>query len=332
MTRTIIITILIIISLLTGLALFQLSKQPGRLISPTDSLKQETEPTPKPLEQYQFESLKQRRGRSSEIKLEQVLKEEDKFTVHLFSFITQGGKVTGLAHMPKDKTNAPVIIMLRGYVDQAIYETGVGTQRAGQVFSENGFITLAPDFLGYGQSDMPPNDVWEERFLRLTTVIDLLVSLETLHEADLENVFIWGHSNGGMVALSVLEITGEEYPTTLWAPVSQFFPYDVLYYTNEFDDKGMALRKNLADFEKEYNVNKYSFDEYLEWIQAPMIIHQGTADQYIPMSWINNLVERLRKLEKDIVLYTYSKADHNMQGVWETVVQRDLQFFQDNLN
>ena len=128
--------------------------------------------------------------------------------------------------------------------------------------------------------------------------------------------------------MSVLEISQENYPTTLWAPVSQFFPYDILYYTDEFDDKGKALRQSLAEFEKDYDVSKYSFDEHLDWIQAPVLIHQGTKDESIPVKWSDNLVARLKKLEKEVGYYLYSGADHNFKGAWQTVVQRDLRFFQ----
>jgi len=306
------------------------SKEPGKIISPLGSLKKEPKPTAKPLEKYSFENLKKRQGKKSKLKLEKVLKQENKFTSYLFSYTSEKRKITGLANIPQGSGPFPVVVMLRGYVDQQDYQTGVGTQRGGEFFSNNGFITLAPDFLGYGGSDMPPNNVWEERFLRPLTVIDLLASISSLDKADQEKIALWGHSNGGMIALAVLEITGEDYPTCLWAPVSQFFPYDILYYTYEFDDKGKALRKNLAELEKEYDVNNYSFDEYLDWIKAPIQIHQGAADQYIPLEWSKNLTEKLKEKEIKAELYTYPNTDHHLQGSWNKVVQRNLYFWTTN--
>ncbi len=273
----------------------------------------------KPLEKYSFENLKKRGGKGSEIKVE---------TDHFFSYTSENRKITGLVNIPQGSGNFPVIVMLRGYIDKEIYQTGMGTQRASEFFAEHGFLTLAPDFLGYGGSDMPPDNVWEERFLKSVAVLDLIASVKSLPQADPTKIRLWGHSNGGMIALSVLEISQENYPTTLWAPVSQFFPYDILYYTDEFDDKGKALRQSLAEFEKDYDINKYSFDEHLDWIQAPILIHQGTEDESIPVKWSDNLVARLKKLEKEVDYYLYPGADHNLKGAWQTVVQRDLQFFQ----
>lgn len=308
-----------------GLRLWQ---KDGDMVSPVSEVAVEKE---KPLEKYSFVNLKDRGGINSEIKLEKVLKEEEGFTAYLFSYFSEDRKVTGLAHIPKDKKALPVIIMLRGWVDQEIYKTGVGTSKAGEVFAQNGFITLAPDFLGYGESDDPPEDVWEERFLKPVAVMDLIASVRSITQADPQRIGFWGHSNGGMIALSVLEIMGESYPTTLWAPVSKPFPYDVLYYTDEYEDRGKLLRAKLAELEKDYDVNRYSFDEHLDWLNTKLQIHQGTIDDAIPLEWTNQLVNLIKGLGIDIVYYTYPGADHNMKGSWDQVVQRDLIFFEKNL-
>jgi len=339
--KIIIFLLILVILIISGFLLFRLYSQSAGIISPLEQFRIKPLPIPKPLEKYSFNNLKERGGQAGEIKIIKILESKDKFTSNLFSYQSQGRNISGLANIPNSErelkfaatkdTKFPVIVMLRGYVDREIYETGVGTQHAGEYFSQNGFITLAPDFLGYGESDMPPNNVWEERFLRLTSVMDLLASIKNLPKADSEKIGIWSHSNGGLTALSILEISGGKYPTTLWAPVSQNFPYDILYYTYEYDDQGKALRKSLADFEKEYDVNQYSFTEYLNWIKAPIQVHQGTSDEYIPLWWTNSLVEKLKKLDNDISLYIYPGADHNLKGGWETVVQRDIQFFRKTL-
>ncbi len=328
MKKPIIFITILVIALFLAFTVYQVFlPQKNGLLSPITSLKRSPQPTPKPLEKYEFERLKQRGGSAGQITLERVLKEEDKFTSWLFSYKSEERKITGLANIPNNKTKNPVIVMLRGYVDQEIYQTGVGTQRAGEIYAQNGFLTLAPDFLGYGESDMPPDNVWEERFLRQVTVLDLLASIKSLSQADEEKVGLWGHSNGGLIALTALELSGKNYPTTLWAPVSQFFPYDILYYTYEFDDKGRALRKSLAEFEADYETKKYSLDEYFDWIKAPIQVHQGTADPYIPLSWSQNLVQTLTGLKKEAVLYIYQGADHNLSGAWDNVVLEDINFF-----
>src|SRR4030042_1176882 len=157
----------------------------------------------RPLEKYSFESLRGREYQGSEIKLEKVIKEEEKYTSWLFSFLSDGQKVTGMANLPKRQGKLPVIVMLRGYADDEIYFTGLGTRKAAGVFAGNGFFTLAPDFLGFGGLGTSSADILEARFERPITALNLIASIKSLPEANPDKIFLWGHSNGGQIALSV---------------------------------------------------------------------------------------------------------------------------------
>lgn len=311
---------------------------PGKIISPIGNIT--PTPTEKPLEKYTFEALKKRTFTGSGITFDKVLKTYPDFTSYLFFFTSDGKKVSGMVNLPKKKGKYPVIVQLRGYIDQTTYETGVGTTHSGEVFAQNGFITLAPDFLGYGESASPSADSIEERFETYTTALNLLSSITNLSqalsilgngnniEADTTKVGIWGHSNGGHIALSILEITGGAYPTVLWNPVSKPFPYSILYYTDESDDHGKALRKMLAGFEKDYDVEKYSPANYFEWINAPIQLHQALNDEAVPIKWSDQLYVRLQQLEKNVVYYTYPGDNHDFnRGSWNTVVARNIAFY-----
>ena len=304
-----------------------INKNNNGFLNPNVREKKE-EAVEKPLIKYSFENIKKRGGVASKIKIEKILRKNAGFTAFLFSYLSNNRKITGLLHIPDGEGKKPVVVMLRGFVDKKEYQTGIGTRPAGEYYSQKGFITIAPDYLGYGGSDMPPEgNVWEERFLRHVSVEDLLASLATLPNADMDHIFIWGHSNGGMEALAALEISAKVYPTVLWAPVSAYFPYDVLYYLNEAEDKGKALRKKLADFEKDYDVDQYSVATHFDWIRAPIQLHQGTADPYIPLIWSDNLVQTLKSNANKVNYFVYPGTDHNMRPSWDIIVQRDVEFF-----
>lgn len=287
---------------------------------------------PRPLDKYSIESLTKANIKPGGIKLQEILKEEEKFTTYLFSFefdpSLQGKetkKTTGQMNIPSGDSRFPIVVMLRGYVDQKLYETGDGTRRAAGVFAEQGYITIAPDFLGYAGSDSEAGNIFEARFQTYTTVLTLLESLETIEQWNNETIFLWGHSNGGQIALIALEITGKAYPTTLWAPVSKPFPYSILYYTDEAEDRGKLIRRELAKFEELYDVELYSLDNYFDKINAPIQIHQGTADDAVPIDWSNKLADTLLNL--DLYYYKYPGANHNLVPSWNTVVERDISFF-----
>jgi dipeptidyl aminopeptidase/acylaminoacyl peptidase len=288
----------------------------------------------KPLDKYTIERLGITPVTGSDIILEEPVSTTSAYTVHPFHFFVDKAKVSGLAHIPSGASSEfkkPVIIQLRGYVDRENYTTGEGTKRSSEVYASNGFITLAPDFLGYGTSDMPSPDVFEERFQTYTTVLTLTASVGSLPFADTNNIFLWGHSNGGQIALTVLEISQKPIPTSLWAPVTKPFPYSILYYTDDIPDHGKALRSRLAQFENEYDAEAYSLTNYTARITAPLQIHQGTIDDAVPNAWSDSFVNSLKGDQKDVEYFIYPGADHNMSGNWNTVVLRDIQFFRTHL-
>lgn len=293
---------------------------------------------PRPLDKYTIENLAKASVPASEIKIEGVLSEAKNFSSKSYSMTfdpTLTGKevkkVTGVINLPKDNLKHPLILMIRGFVDQQIYTPGTGTKRGAEFFADNGFITVAPDFLGYGGSDKESSNIFESRFQTYTTVLSTLASLSSIAEWDGKNILIWGHSNGGQMALTILEITGRGYPTVLWAPVSKPFPYSILYYTDESADLGKMIRAELAKFETDYDVNLYSLTQYLDRIKAPLEINQGTADDAVPYAWTQSLVKTLKVGNPDLKFFTYPGADHNLQPSWNTVVARDLTFFKSHL-
>ncbi len=317
-----------LLGIIVSVALLFLTTLKTQIVSPLGQL------IVHPLDKYTIERLERRQFAGSQIVLGDAIATTSAYTAHSFSFLSEGKKVTGLAHIPNarpPRDGFPVIVQFRGYVDREKYTPGEGTRHSSEVFAANGFMTLAPDFLGYGGSASPSADVFEERFETYTTALDLLATVGSLSHIDASKVGIWGHSNGGQIALTVLEITGKPYPTSLWAPVSKPFPYSILYYTDDFDDHGKALRKRLAKFETDYDVELYSLTNYLDLITAPLQIHQGTDDESVPEKWSDNLAQTLKKKEKDVTYFTYPGADHNLMPGWDLVISRDIEFFRKNM-
>ena len=292
---------------------------------------------------YTFANLKKYKPVTSGIGIENEIRKGTGFISYLYFFRSNGKRISGLLNIPSQPGKYPIMLLIRGFVDPSVYETGMGSQRVGEYFASKGFITVSPDFLGYGQSDKPSNDAFEDRFQTYITIIDLLSSLPNLNvglekkeltgfQADVNKIGIWAHSNGGQIMLSVAEITGINYPLVLWAPVTKPFPYSILYYTDEFDDRGKALRKVLAKFEQSYDVEQYSLTNYYDWIKAPIQVHQGISDEEVPVVWSDELENNMKDKKKEIEYYRYAGEDHNFQnGSWSLAVERSLEFIKNNL-
>ena len=285
-------------------------------------------PVERTLDKYSIDNLSKTEIKPGKLTID---KEAETFTFDFNPGLDQlVASTSGQIRIPGEG-KYPVVVMIRGYVDKEIFRTGIGTEPSSKVFAANGYITVAPDFLGYGASSPESLDLFEARMQTYTTVLSLLKSIDQIPEWDGKNIFIWAHSNGGQIALTTLEITGKTYPTTLWAPVSAPFPYSILYYEDELSDYGKYLRGELARFEALYDVDLYSVTTYLDRIKAPIQLHQGTADESVPARWNDNLNDALKDLKVDINYYTYPGANHNMVPSWNSVIQRDLEFFASNL-
>lgn len=314
-----------------------------------------SEPKEKQLDKYSIENLSKTDIKPGYFEINDTLKEADNCNSYLFTYEFNPDldgktfkKVTGQINLPitegsePSDTTYPIVLMFRGYIDQKLYKTGDGTRNVSEYLAKEGFITIAPDFLGYGSSDTEVENIFETRFQTYVTAVSLIKFLEQLPNnpkiisvpvqltnqlINQSSIFLWGHSNGGQIALTTLEITGANYPTTLWAPVSKPFPYSVLYYTDQSEDNGKLIRTELAKLEIDYDVEKYSLTNYLDRINAPIQIHQGEVDEAVPLSWSNTLTNLLKQKGKDITYYTYPGTDHNMRPIWNTVVERDVKFF-----
>ena len=206
---------------------------------------------PLSLKKYTFPQLRQSSLPISKISITKKLDIDTKPPTYQFTFHDNEKKVSGVLMLPPEPGEYPVVVLFRGYVDKEIYSPGIGTKRFAEYLAQAGYITLAPDFLGYGDSDLPSFDFFEARFQTYTTALTLLKSLDSANDAllqkklkytlDTSKVGLWGHSNGGHIALSVLAITGQAYPTVLWAPVTKGFPDSVLTFANEMEDGGCLL-------------------------------------------------------------------------------------------
>lgn len=321
------------------------------------SLSQPT-PTPvPPLLKYSIPNLTAYDFQKSPIIIERELSKTDQFTAYLFSYVSTGKKITGQLNVPVNLADQPkIIVMIRGYADPITYVTGLGTKNAAASLAQNGYVTIAPDFLGYGESDLESTDTWEARLIKPINVVELIKSLQTNGVPRIENsnstikftsdqIGLWGHSNGGQIALTVMEIYDQPLPVVLWAPVTAPFPYSVLYYSDENEDEGKEARAWVSIFEKTYDAYDFSLTKHLDLLKGNIEIHHGTIDEAAPYVWSLEFEEKIadenkrrEKLEDsqlqpvEFKLYSYSGADHNLQPAWGTAMTRTREFFDRELS
>ena len=304
------------------------------------------------LAQYNFENLRKRENKASVIneigkvlvveearptivekyKEEGIIKENN-FKSRAISFESNGKKISGMMNLPAGRQvfqKYPVIIMIRGFAESEGYFIGSGSWKAADEFARNGFVTISLDFLGFGLSDGESKDILEARFEKPVSVLDLIESVKKLKYVDPDRIGIWAHSNGGQIAVSVLEITGGNYPTVLWAPMTNPFPQSILE-TMDDSEGGLTVKKRIEDFEKEYDSKLYSIDNFYSWINSPILIHQGTADVWCKVKWQQDFKKELEKYNKEVYLDIREGSDHNLKESWDEVIKMDIEFYKNKM-
>jgi len=240
-----------------------------------------------------------------------------------------------------------IVIMLRGHQNPGGYYTGKGTENPAKGYLQRGWAIIAPDFFGYGSSSATPDPRELHQFYSTVNAVELYKSLEkpvfnfdrTVPQADritlpssFKKIVLWGHSNGGQVALHFLEIIQKPVPTVLWAPVSLAFPDSAAHYSR---NPQMAER-----FKEEHSAADFSLFTYLDRIApgTPILLEQGDKDTGVPKAWNDALAKAINeentrrsqsgrgtiKLRYEV----YAGANHNLNPYWSTVLPRDASFWE----
>lgn len=338
--------ILILIGIFSAIAIiFYIFREKIFSDNPVEQTKTPLGMLEKPLEKYSFDRLRNHTFQSSEIIIGKELKKEPDYTSRMFYYYVDEvagsprKKVSGLINIPTKPGTYPIIVMNRGYVPDSQFTTGEGTRRSGELLTQAGYITLAPDYLGFGESDPLVADGLENRYQTYPTAITLLFSLENINnaiesinintvKADATKVGLWGHSNGGHISLAALAITEKAYPTVLWNPVSKPFPYSIFAFMDEQEDNGKGIRKLIAKFEEDYDIEKYSPPNYYQYITAPIQLHQGSIDEAVPKRWSDDFVKSMNAMDKEIEYILYPGDDHYFTyGNYPIFMQRSINYY-----
>lgn len=202
-----------------------------------------------------------------------------------------------------------------------VTRTGVGRAfvELARGLCDAGCTVYAFDRLGHGESDGRFHDITvPDELSQLSAMLDY-VRAESRGQ-----VHVLGHSLGGMESACLVAQRPDDVASlTLWAAAAVFVD-DIknneiqgkslapLYETGTFDHNGQALGLPFVDTAR-------SFDPFkgLDAFQGPVWIHQGAADNVVPMKY----AERYAKIwAETATLYRYPDADHG----WNNLADRTL--------
>ena len=284
--------------------------------------------TPDPWAAYEPYTIAGLRARSyggeGELEIVRVLEETPGFTRSLFAYSGDGLRLTGMLNRPQGSGPFPVIILAHGYYPLDEYQTGNGTKTAADYLANRGFLTLSPDFRSHAGSDDAPN------LFRAGHVIDtlhLVALAQRLPDARPGPVGMWGHSNGGAVAAKVMAVSDQIAATVIYAPASLTIAEDYAFRAERWAQRAgrpPGQRSGVIDrLEIEFPVRpeqapdlyqRFSPLPFLQYVQAPVQIHWGTADEIVPYKWPGDLLDGLQVAGKQVEYFEYAGQPHSFRG------------------
>jgi uncharacterized protein len=311
-------------------------------------------PLPYLMYPYTIAGLREREYVGGEITLDARIAFNDDFSTYLISYPSDGLRITGVLNVPAGEGTFPVIIMNHGYYPREQYSSGDGSQRAAEYLTQRGYITISSDYRSWGDSDISASFFHTGL---VADVLNLIVSLSSLPQADTSRIGMWGHSMGGGITTKILTLDSPVRAAVLYAPnsaddadlitrwgygcIGDISAGEVLETCNSADvipetlpaEVIAAYVEAATSVEKMREIAPYY---HLDSVSVPVQIHIGSADgDYIgstPPEWSYKLHQGLLDAGKAAELFVYNGQRHSFTGdAWFLFMDRAVAFFDEQL-
>lgn len=283
-------------------------------------------PTPDPYAGLYIQDLAAREYGGGQVVSLQVLRAYTAFTRYLISYPSDGLAINGFMDVPEAEGQLPVLLLLHGYVDPAVYKVETYTERYAAAFASAGYIVLHPNYRNYPPSDSGPN-----RF-RVGYAIDVLNLIAIVREqagqpgalekADAANIFLWGHSMGGGIVQRVLTVGAPVNAAVLYASMSGDERQNFEHILNVLSEGQRGFEELDVPHEALLGISPIY---HYERIIAPVSVHHGDLDAVVSLDFC----DRLAELGKSVECFVYPNMPHTFYASSdELFIERSLEFFQ----
>ncbi|MFN2569455.1 MAG: alpha/beta hydrolase family protein [Candidatus Dormibacteria bacterium] len=267
-------------------------------------------PSPAPqLPPYAIEALRSRPRPVGPLTVGPVAATGAGYTKHPVSWSSQGATMTGTLDLPTRAGRAAVVIVNHGYVPVSEYSVGLDSAKYADPLAGEGFITISPDYPGYGGSGPGLQDVPSITRAAISD-IDLISSLASLPQADTNRIAMAGHSNGGGVSLIVMAVDPRVRAYVLYESVSS----DMADNARTFWSRSPHGTSPLGDPSTDPGYALMSPRRYLPDHGPPVLILESANDEQIPASWGQATLEALNARGTKTSFVSFPGARHILRG------------------
>jgi dienelactone hydrolase len=237
-------------------------------------------------------------------------------------YMSDGLKIVGFIYKPRQTAGRkfPVLIFNRG----GLSDETIGPENFRYIYemhryAAEGFIVLASQYRGAGGSEGKDEIAGADT----NDVMNLIPLARSLNYADMNRLFMWGYSRGGMMTLQAIR-----RGAPLRAAVIVGAPTDLMPNLNNPGWVEFA-RTVYPDFEtrKEEHVRNRSAILWADKIDIPLLIISGGADRGVTPTKVMAFAQKLEEQGKLYELVIYAKDDHPVSQNAEDRLKRTVDWF-----
>ncbi len=287
-------------------------------------------------------NMRQKSYTGSSLIIEQTLTSTSTYNRYVVSYQSEGLKIYGLLTVPdgpKPKNGWPVILFNHGYIPPASYSTASSYAVMINPLAAAGYIVFAPDYRGNDNSEGTPMQSYISPAY-VTDSMNALASIKNYKDANRNNIGVFGHSMGGNITLHELVITHDFKAATLDAGVIgdessilQWWRNRIAAHSivgNDLDTSQVVeqmMKDNGTPSTNPTYWNAVDSTKFLNFINIPVQIQVGSADEEVPTDFSLSLRDSLQNAGKAVDYHVYSGADHNFAPDTASVMASTVTFF-----
>lgn len=227
---------------------------------------------------------------------------DKRFACERLTYASDDLPVIAFAYRPVSTATLPLVIVNRGswVVDKQLPQMVTMFRR----LADAGFAVIAPMYRGSegapGHDEMGGGDLNDLR--------NILPLAKNLGSIDLDHVFLYGESRGGVMALMALR---DGFPASAAATSGAFT--DLSKYL-EGDRRAQQLVKTIwPEFTDEIKESRSAI-RFAERIKVPVLLMHGGGDQQVPLSQTLDLAARFETLKKPYAIHVFGGENHVITG------------------
>lgn len=320
------------------------TQTPTPTITPTQTQTPTATITPSPtptLHPMTILAMRQTPYPGSEIVIENTLTAAANYNRYYAYYLSEGYKIYGLLTIPfgdPPEGGWPAIVFNHGYIPPKQYHTTERYVAYVDWLARSQYVVFRIDYRGHDQSEGTALGAYGDPGYTVD-VLNAVASLKQYPLVNPQKIGMWGHSMGGYLTLRAMVISDDIKAGVIWAGVVASYP-DMLSKWRAKTPRPAPTAPAFArrwqqEWTTEYGTTEenpdfwsmISANTYVNDLSGPIQLHQGTADESVPLIFSELLRDEIQAVNGEVELYTYEGDNHNLSGYFSLAMTRTIEFF-----